>query len=66
MTEEIKPEKTGITELAIIASVLSFAEPAVSYVMNTPLIPDPFDKLAVGVLAVTIWGLRRRQKKLAK
>lgn len=57
--------KTGITEAAVIASILSIAEPAVSYILGTPIIPDPFDKLAIGVLTVAIYFLRRRQKKLA-
>ena len=57
--------KTGVTEVAVLASVLSFAEPALSYIVGTPIIPDPFDKLAVGVLTVAIYFLRRRQKKLA-
>lgn len=55
--------KTGITEAALVAAGLSFLEPAVEALTNGVVaLPDPWGKFAIGILAVAIYFLRRRQK----
>lgn len=65
MTEETKPKKTGVTEVAVVTFLLSVLEPAASMVTGNPIIPDPFDKFLLGTLALITFFLRRRAKKLA-
>jgi hypothetical protein len=62
MPEE-KRKRTGITEVAAVTAALGFLEPEVSYLTGHSIVPDPWDKLLLGVLGVGIYFLRRAAKK---
>lgn len=62
-------QKTGVSEAAIGlgvgAGAVSILEPVLQYIIGHPVLPDPWDKLAIGVLAAAIWGARKIQKRQA-
>lgn len=54
--------KTGITEASIFVAVYGAVEAAQSFLMENPIIPEPWGGLALGIIGVGMFFIRRKMK----
>lgn len=54
--------KTGITEASIFVALYGAVEAAQSFMLENPVIPEPWGGLALGIVGVGLYFIRKKMK----
>jgi len=55
-------KKTGITEASIFVAIYGAVEAAQSFLLESPVIPEPWGGLVLGILGVGMFFIRKKMK----